>query len=83
MKGALNEATEMVKDLRNNYGIFTSMVVYPVVPKGVVLLRLIPTAAHTESEITETIAAFNAVRDKLANGVYAETAPNMMEAVER
>lgn len=83
MKGALNEATEMVKDLRNNFGIFTSMVVYPVVPKGVVLLRLIPTAAHTESEITETIAAFNAVRDKLANGVYAETAPNMMEAVER
>ena len=83
MKGDLAEATEMVKDLRNNFGIFTSMVVYPVVPKGVVLLRLIPTAAHTDSEISETIAAFEAVRKKLEAGIYAETAPNMLEEVER
>jgi glycine C-acetyltransferase len=83
MKGDLAEATEMVKDIRTNFGIFTSMVVYPVVPKGVVLLRLIPTAAHTDSEINETIAAFNAVREKLANGAYAATAPNMLAASTR
>ena len=78
MKGSLAEATELVKDLRSNFGIFTSMVVYPVVPKGVVLLRLIPTAAHTDREIDETIAAFKAIRTKLEDGEYAKTAPNML-----
>ena len=78
MKGTLGEATELVKDLRGNYGIFTSMVVYPVVPKGVVLLRLIPTASHTDSEIDETIAAFKAVRDKLADGTYAASASELL-----
>ena len=78
MKGTLGEATELVKDLRGNYGIFTSMVVYPVVPKGVVLLRLIPTAAHTQAEIDETIAAFRAVREKLTDGTYAESASEML-----
>ena len=70
MKGTLGEATELVKDLRGNYGIFTSMVVYPVVPKGVVLLRLIPTAAHTDREIEETLDAFDAVSAKLKGGEY-------------
>ena len=79
MKGTLGEATELVKDIRSNYGIFTSMVVYPVVPKGVVLLRLIPTAAHTDAEIVETLDAFDAVRDKLERGVYKEQASAMLE----
>ena len=79
MKGTLGEATELVKDLRGNYGIFTSMVVYPVVPKGVVLLRLIPTAAHTDREIEETLDAFDAVRAKLERGVYREQASAMLE----
>ncbi len=78
MKGSLPEATELVKDLRTVHGIFTSMVVYPVVPKGVVLLRLIPTAAHTDREIEETLVAFKAVRKKLLAGEYAKTAPNML-----
>ncbi len=82
MKGTLGEATELVKDLRANHGIFCSMVVYPVVPKGVVLLRLIPTAAHTEAEIVETLDAFDAVRAKLESGTYAELAPDMLKAAE-
>ena len=81
MKGSLGEATELVKDLRGHYGIFTSMVVYPVVPKGVVLLRLIPTAAHGDAEIDETIAAFKEVRDKLADGTYEAMAPAALAGV--
>lgn len=57
MQGTPVEATLLVKDLRENYGIFTSVVVYPVIPKGMILLRLIPTASHTDSEINETLAA--------------------------
>ena len=79
MKSSLPEATELVKDLRQNYGVFCSMVVYPVVPKGVVLLRLIPTAAHSFAEIDETLAAFQAVRNHLEAGEYAATAPNMLQ----
>ena len=79
MKGSLGEATELVKDLRQNHGVFCSMVVYPVVPKGVVLLRLIPTAVHGDREIDETLAAFQAVRSRLEAGEYAATAPQMLE----
>jgi glycine C-acetyltransferase len=61
-----------VKDLRENYGIFTSVVVYPVIPKGMILLRLIPTASHTDSEINETLAAFEAIHDKLVGGHYKD-----------
>ena len=81
MKGALGEATELVKDLRSNYGVFCSMVVYPVVPKGVVLLRLIPTASHTERDIQETLAAFEAVRKKLDDGIYRAQQPAMLAEI--
>lgn len=74
LPGEVLEGTIMVKDLRENYGIFTSIVVYPVIPKGMILLRLIPTAAHTDAEIEETLDAFDAIHDKLVNGVYKKQA---------
>ena len=72
MQGTPVEATLLVKDLRENYGIFTSVVVYPVIPKGMILLRLIPTASHTDAEINETLTAFEAIHDKLVGGYYKE-----------
>ncbi|WP_040495409.1 aminotransferase class I/II-fold pyridoxal phosphate-dependent enzyme [Fulvivirga imtechensis] len=69
-KGGLGEGANMAMDLRENYNIFCSMVIYPVVPKDVIMLRLIPTAVHTLEDVEETIAAFAAVKDKLDNGVY-------------
>jgi glycine C-acetyltransferase len=78
MKGGVNEATNVVMDLRENYGIFCSVVVYPVIPKGEIILRLIPTAMHTLDDVDITIKAFKAVRDKLEAGVYKDTEiPNM------
>ena len=79
MKGSPVEATLLVKDLRENFGIFTSVVVYPVIPKGMILLRLIPTASHTDAEINETLAAFEAIHDKLVNGYYREQAEQLLE----
>ncbi len=70
MKGGIPEAANLVYDLRENYGIFCSMVVYPVIPKGQILLRLIPTAVHTLDDVKETINAFSAVREKLLAGKY-------------
>jgi len=70
MQGGIPEAANLVFDLRENYGIFCSMVVYPVIPKGQILLRLIPTAVHTLDDVKETIKAFAAVREKLAAGKY-------------
>lgn len=70
MQGGIPEAANMVFDLRENYGIFCSMVVYPVIPKGQILLRIIPTAEHTLEDVKETIAAFAAVREKLIAGKY-------------
>ncbi|MCB0705399.1 MAG: pyridoxal phosphate-dependent aminotransferase family protein [Saprospiraceae bacterium] len=64
-------AMALVNDLRENYGIFCSIVVYPVIPKGMILLRLIPTASHTMEDISETIAAFIDIRGKLESGYYA------------
>ncbi len=74
LKGSPVEATMLVKDLRENFGVFTSVVVYPVIPKGMILLRLIPTASHTDEDINETLAAFDAVKEKLDKGVYKEMA---------
>ena len=74
LPGEVLEGTIMVKDLRENFGIFTSIVVYPVIPKGMILLRLIPTAAHTDAEIEETLDAFDAIHDKLKSGVYKKQA---------
>jgi len=70
MHGGLVEATNLILDLRENYSIFCSMVIYPVVPKGDILLRLIPTAMHTLDDVEKTIAAFNACRAKLEAGEY-------------
>ena len=70
MQGGIPEAANLVFDLRENYGIFCSMVVYPVIPKGQILLRLIPTAVHTLDDVKETINAFAAVREKLKAGKY-------------
>lgn len=70
MFGGIPEAANMIFDLRENFGVFCSMVVYPVVPKGQILLRLIPTAAHTLDDVKETVEAFGVVRDRLAAGKY-------------
>ena len=74
LEGSIPEAMIMVNDLRENYGIFLSIVVYPVIPKGIILLRMIPTASHTLADIDETLAAFEAIREKLVNGTYKEIA---------
>jgi glycine C-acetyltransferase len=70
MHGGEAEASNLVVDLRENYGIFCSMVIYPVVPKGVILLRLIPTAVHTLEDVEYTIKAFSEVQKKLHDGLY-------------
>ncbi len=70
LQGGAIEATQIIADLRENYGIFCSMVIYPVVPKGVIMLRLIPTAVHTLEDVAVTIAAFSDVRKKLDDGKY-------------
>ncbi len=70
LKGSIPEAMALVKDLRENYGIFCSIVVYPVIPKGMILLRLIPTATHTLEDIEITLNAFDAIRNRLENGTY-------------
>lgn len=70
LKGSIPEAMALVKDLRENHGIFCSIVVYPVIPKGLILLRLIPTATHTLQDVEETLNAFSAIRERLENGTY-------------
>ncbi len=70
LKGSIPEAMVLVKDLRENFGIFCSIVVYPVIPKGLILLRLIPTASHTLKDIEVTLDAFSSIREKLNNGTY-------------
>lgn len=71
LSGDVSEAPNLVMDLRENYNIFCSVVMYPVVPKGVILLRLIPTAAHTMNDVDETIKAFKEVKAKLDKGAYS------------
>lgn len=70
LNGSVGEATHLTLDLRENYNIFCSIVMYPVVPKGVIMLRLIPTAAHTLEEVEQTIQAFLEVKVKLEAGKY-------------
>lgn len=70
LKGSIPEAMALVKDLRENHGIFCSIVVYPVIPKGLILLRMIPTATHTLQDVEDTLNAFSAIRDRLENGTY-------------
>jgi len=71
LNGTVPEATNITFDLRENYGIFCSIVVYPVVPKGIILLRLIPTAMHTLEDVAYTVKAFAEVGKKLKEGQYS------------
>jgi glycine C-acetyltransferase len=81
MSGGVEEATAMVMDLRENYHIFCSIVVYPVIPKGHIIYRLIPTASHTDADIEETLKAFSETKAKLDAGAYkVEAIPDMAEA---
>ena len=70
LKGSVPEAMVLVKDLREKFGIFCSIVVYPVIPRGLILLRLIPTASHTLEDVEETLNAFSTIRDRLNDGLY-------------
>ena len=79
LKGDVPEAMALVHDLRENHGVFCSIVVYPVIPKGLIILRLIPTATHTQVDIDETIVAFTAIRELLENGTYKKIANTMMQ----
>jgi glycine C-acetyltransferase len=81
LKGSIPEAMALVKDLRENYGIFCSIVVYPVIPKGLILLRLIPTAGHTIEDVNETLEAFSAIRSRLENGTYKRMSAALIKAM--
>jgi glycine C-acetyltransferase len=72
LKGDLYEATSLTRDLRENYGIFCSIVIYPVIPKGLILLRLIPTAAHSLEDVQRTLDAYSEMGEKLKAGYYKE-----------
>jgi glycine C-acetyltransferase len=73
LNGTVGEAATLSKDLRENYNIFCSVVIYPVIPKGMIILRLIPTAVHTLEDVHETIVAFEAIKEKLSSGFYKTT----------
>ncbi len=75
LTGTIPEASKLIIDMRESFAIFCSAVMYPVIPKGQMLLRLIPTAAHTERDIQETLEAFSAVAKKLRDGEYATELP--------
>lgn len=81
LKGSIPEAMALVKDLRENHGIFCSIVVYPVIPKGLILLRMIPTASHTIKDINETLDAFSAIRERLENGTYKRLSASVAAAM--
>jgi len=81
LKGSIPEAMALVKDLRENFGIFCSIVVYPVIPKGLILLRLIPTATHTIEDVQITLDAFDAIRARLENGTYQRLSAAVMAAM--
>lgn len=70
LEGSIPEAMSLVKDLRENFRVFCSIVVYPVIPKGLILLRLIPTASHTKEDVNETLDAFSKIRERLRIGEY-------------
>jgi len=72
LEGDLYEATSLTRDLRENYGIFCSIVIYPVIPKGLILLRLIPTAAHSLEDVQRTLDAYSEMAEKLKAGFYKE-----------
>ena len=71
-KGSVNEATQITMDLRENYGIFCSIVAYPVIPKGQIMLRIIPTAVHSMEDVNYTIESFSTIQKNLKAGKYNE-----------
>ncbi len=73
VSGSVGEAAVLIKDLRENYNIFCSVVIYPVVPKDVIMMRLIPTASHTLEDVEETLKAFEVIKHKLDEGAYRLT----------
>ena len=79
MKGGNEEGTNLIVDLRENYGLFCSIVIYPVIPKGEIILRVIPTAAHTMEDVEYTINTFKAVRAKFEAGEYIKPIPQMAD----
>ena len=79
LKGDIPEATNLVVDLRENHNLFCSIVVYPVIPKGEMILRIIPTAAHTLEDVEFTLDCFSAIRSKLEAGEYRKPMPDMAD----
>lgn len=77
LSGEEHQAGQLIIDLRENYGIFCSVVVYPVVPKGIIMLRIIPTAVHTIDDVNRTIIAFGEVAKKLNEGLYNQKLTNV------
>ncbi len=82
LKGSIPEAMALVQDLRENHGIFCSIVVYPVIPKGLILLRMIPTATHTLQDVEETLEAFSTIRERLEKGVYKKLSAGVTATME-
>jgi glycine C-acetyltransferase len=82
LHGSVLEAMVLVKDLRENYRIFCSIVVYPVIPKGLILLRLIPTSSHTLEDVKVTLSAFSSIREKLTSGVYKQLSEKLSADME-
>jgi len=72
LSGSVNEGTQVIRDMRENYSIFCSMVIYPVIPRGQLIIRLIPTAMHTLQDVERTINAFKTIRKKLKNKEYKD-----------
>ncbi|MDH3697850.1 MAG: aminotransferase class I/II-fold pyridoxal phosphate-dependent enzyme [Flavobacteriaceae bacterium] len=81
LSGSIPEAMALVRDLRENYGIFCSIVVYPVIPKGMILLRMIPTASHTLEDVKITLDAFSSIRERLENGTYKRLSAAVIAAM--
>ncbi|MCB0396949.1 MAG: aminotransferase class I/II-fold pyridoxal phosphate-dependent enzyme [Flavobacteriales bacterium] len=79
LTGALEQATNLAFDLRENFGIFCSIVIYPVVPKGVIMIRLIPTAMHTLEDVEYTLDAFSKIKERLEAGEYAKASITAVE----
>ena len=76
------EVMHLVQDLRENYGIFCSIVVYPVIPRGLLILRVIPTALHSLADVDRTLAAFEEVQVKLNQGAYTKSEAPMVMTTE-
>ncbi len=83
IEGGVAEVATLTKDLRENMGVFCSIVVYPVVPKGTIMLRIIPTAAHSLDDVDYTLNAFSKMGEKLEQGIYRQNgvlvAPKTLE----